>query len=119
MQSRSRRNAITEAVALTLVTGATRGTGRAIAGRRSTLRNVGSLVRRAHSGRGAIEATTYDVVPGQIYDTNDILAEPHFPARHNIVEIADEDGGVIRMPRITPRIEGIETAVRHLGPARP
>jgi hypothetical protein len=53
-----------------------------------------------------------------IYDTSDILAEPHFAARHNIVEMADEVGSLIRMPSITPGIEGIETAVRHLGPAR-
>jgi crotonobetainyl-CoA:carnitine CoA-transferase CaiB-like acyl-CoA transferase len=65
-----------------------------------------------------IAATKHDVVLGPIYDTNDILAEPHFPARHNIVEMADDDGGVIRMPGITPRIEGVETAVRHLGPSR-
>jgi hypothetical protein len=32
--------------------------------------------------------------------------------------MADDEGGVIRMPGITPRIEGVETAVRHLGPSR-
>jgi NAD(P)-dependent dehydrogenase (short-subunit alcohol dehydrogenase family) len=37
MQSRLRRNAMTEAVALTLVTGATRGIGRAIADHLSAL----------------------------------------------------------------------------------
>jgi crotonobetainyl-CoA:carnitine CoA-transferase CaiB-like acyl-CoA transferase len=65
-----------------------------------------------------IEATKHDVVLGPIYDTNDILAEAHFPARHNIIEMADDDGGLIRMPAITPRIEGVETSVRRLGPSR-
>jgi crotonobetainyl-CoA:carnitine CoA-transferase CaiB-like acyl-CoA transferase len=75
------------------------------------------MVRRARR-EAQIEATKHDVVLGPIYDTNDILAESHFPARRNIAAMADEDGAMIRMPSITPRIEGIETAVRHLGPAR-
>jgi crotonobetainyl-CoA:carnitine CoA-transferase CaiB-like acyl-CoA transferase len=58
-----------------------------------------------------------DVVIGPIMDAGDIMAHPQVASRSNVVRIPLDDGSSLAMPGIFPRIEGIETEIRHAGPA--
>jgi crotonobetainyl-CoA:carnitine CoA-transferase CaiB-like acyl-CoA transferase len=62
-------------------------------------------------------AQTHDVVIGPVFDTSDVLNDPHFAARNNIVEVRDKDGTSLPMPNIVPRISGVETSIRRAGPS--
>lgn len=62
------------------------------------------------------DAAKADVVLGQIYDTDDILNDPHVKARGNVVRVSD-GGQTVSMPAVTPRVIGWEASVRTLGPS--
>jgi crotonobetainyl-CoA:carnitine CoA-transferase CaiB-like acyl-CoA transferase len=57
----------------------------------------------------------HDVVVGPIFDTADLLADPHVRERQNIV-LWDDGGEQTLMPAIIPRIVGRPVRIRHLGP---
>jgi crotonobetainyl-CoA:carnitine CoA-transferase CaiB-like acyl-CoA transferase len=56
-----------------------------------------------------------DVIAGPIYDIQDIMKDPHFKAREDIIEVEDPDLGVIRMPGVMPKFSRTPGAVRHAG----
>jgi crotonobetainyl-CoA:carnitine CoA-transferase CaiB-like acyl-CoA transferase len=62
-------------------------------------------------------AAEHDVVIGPIYDVRDMLEDPHFRARQDIVEVS---GGAapapIPMPAVLPPIPGVESRIRRAGP---
>ena len=61
-------------------------------------------------------AQTYDVVIGPVFGASDVLNDQHFAARNNVVEVGD-NGKSLPMPNIVPRISGVETSIRHVGPS--
>lgn len=56
-----------------------------------------------------------DVVAGPVYDITRIFADPHYHARDDLVSVADEDLGVVRMQGITPKFSRTPGAIRHPG----
>jgi succinyl-CoA--D-citramalate CoA-transferase len=44
-----------------------------------------------------------DVVAGKIYTIQDIFADVHYRARHDIIEVPDHDFGLLKMPGVFPR----------------
>jgi succinyl-CoA--D-citramalate CoA-transferase len=54
---------------------------------------------------------------GGIYTARDIVDDPHYEARDNLVNIADEELGEVVMPGIVPRLENTPGKVRFAGPA--
>jgi crotonobetainyl-CoA:carnitine CoA-transferase CaiB-like acyl-CoA transferase len=56
-------------------------------------------------------AAAHDVVLGPIYTTDDVLADEQIAARGNIVAV---DG--VAMPSVTPRLSGMESVIRRVGP---
>jgi len=51
-----------------------------------------------------------------IYDTAQIVADPHYRARRSIVAIPDEDLGEVVMQNITPRLSRTPGRIRSTGP---
>ncbi len=58
-----------------------------------------------------------DVVAGPVLDIRDIVADPQYAARQNIVSVPDEDFGAVRMQGVVPRFERTPGEVRHAGRA--
>jgi len=56
-------------------------------------------------------------VVAPIYDVADVLADPHFCARGVTVEVADSEGGSVRMPGLPFRLSATPGRIRHAGPA--
>lgn len=56
-----------------------------------------------------------DVVAGPIVDIRDIVSDPHYAARGNIVSVPDEDFGEVRMQNVSPRFVETPGEVRHSG----
>ena len=54
---------------------------------------------------------------GGIYTAADIVADPHYAARSNIVRVADGEHGEVTMPGVVPRLEGTPGRITHAGPA--
>jgi crotonobetainyl-CoA:carnitine CoA-transferase CaiB-like acyl-CoA transferase len=61
-------------------------------------------------------AQTHDVVVGPVLDPDSILANEHIRERANIITTRASDGTSVHMPNIVPRISGIVTAIRNMGP---
>jgi crotonobetainyl-CoA:carnitine CoA-transferase CaiB-like acyl-CoA transferase len=59
-----------------------------------------------------------DVIAGPIYDIRDIMSDPHFKARQDIIEIEDPDLGTIKMPGVMPKFSRTPGSVRHPGKSR-
>ena len=57
-----------------------------------------------------------DVVIGPIMDAGDLMADAQVQARENVIRVPTDDG-VLAMPGIIPRIDGMTAAIRHAGPA--
>jgi len=55
------------------------------------------------------------VVAGPVLDIRDIVADPHYQARQNIVDVPDHDFGSVRMQGVVPRFYDTPGAVRHSG----
>lgn len=55
------------------------------------------------------------VVAGPVLDIRDIVADPHYQARQNIVDVPDHDFGSVRMQGVVPRFYDTPGAVRHTG----
>ncbi|MFQ5757053.1 MAG: CaiB/BaiF CoA transferase family protein [Acidiferrobacterales bacterium] len=58
-----------------------------------------------------------NVVAGPVLNIRDILNDPHYQARDDIVEVADPDFGAVRMQGVVPRFLRTPGAVRHPGGA--
>jgi crotonobetainyl-CoA:carnitine CoA-transferase CaiB-like acyl-CoA transferase len=57
------------------------------------------------------------VVAGPVLDIRDIVRDPQYIARQNIVPVADDDFGSVRMQGVVPRFIGTPGEVRHSGRA--
>ncbi len=58
-----------------------------------------------------------DVVAGPVLDIADIVNDPHYQARENIVPVPDDDFGQVRMQGVVPKFGSTPGAVRHAGRA--
>lgn len=80
-----------------------------------------ALIARWFEQRGAAEIMALfelaDVVAGPVLDVRDIFADPHYAARGNIVQAADDDFGAVRMQGVVPRFLDTPGEVRHAGRA--
>ena len=56
-----------------------------------------------------------EVVAGPVLDIRDIVNDPQYIARHNIVSVPDNDFGSVRMQGVVPRFVGTPGDVRHSG----
>jgi len=56
-----------------------------------------------------------DVVAGPVLDIRDIVADPQYVARQNIISVPDDDFGSVRMQGVVPRFVGTPGEVRHSG----
>jgi crotonobetainyl-CoA:carnitine CoA-transferase CaiB-like acyl-CoA transferase len=55
-------------------------------------------------------------VVGPVYGAADIVADPHYQAREDIIEIDDAELGHTRMLGIVPKFSDTPGAVEHAGP---
>ena len=55
------------------------------------------------------------VVAGPVLDIRDIVGDPHYQARGNIVSVPDEDFGAVRMQGVVPRFGRTPGGVAHAG----
>ena len=55
-------------------------------------------------------------VVGPVYDSADIVADPHFQDRDDIVEIEDPELGHTRMLGLVPKFSATPGELRHMGP---
>lgn len=58
-----------------------------------------------------------EVVAGPVLDISDIVRDPHYQARNNIVSVRDDDFGEVRMQGVVPRFQETPGEVRHSGRA--
>jgi crotonobetainyl-CoA:carnitine CoA-transferase CaiB-like acyl-CoA transferase len=58
-----------------------------------------------------------EVVAGPVLDISDIVRDPHYQARQNIVAVRDDDFGEVRMQGVVPRFLETPGEVRHSGRA--
>lgn len=58
-----------------------------------------------------------EVVAGPVLDISDIVRDPHYQARDNIVSVRDDDFGEVRMQGVVPRFLDTPGEVRHAGRA--
>jgi succinyl-CoA--D-citramalate CoA-transferase len=56
-----------------------------------------------------------EVVAGPVLDIGDIVKDPHYLARQNIVSVQDDDFGSVRMQGVTPKFKDTPGEVRHAG----
>jgi len=56
-----------------------------------------------------------EVVAGPVLDIRDIVEDPQYIARQNIVSVPDDDFGSVRMQGVVPRFVGTPGEVRHSG----
>jgi crotonobetainyl-CoA:carnitine CoA-transferase CaiB-like acyl-CoA transferase len=58
-----------------------------------------------------------DVVAGPVLDIRDIISDPHYLARQDIVAVEDDDFGSVQMQGVVPKFSDTPGAVRHAGRA--
>jgi len=56
-----------------------------------------------------------DVVAGPVLNIGDIVKDPQYAARENIVSVPDVDFGAVRMQGVTPKFSETPGKVRHAG----
>jgi crotonobetainyl-CoA:carnitine CoA-transferase CaiB-like acyl-CoA transferase len=56
-----------------------------------------------------------EVVAGPVLNIGDIVKDPHYLARQNIVSVQDDDFGSVRMQGVTPKFKDTPGEVRHAG----
>lgn len=56
-----------------------------------------------------------EVVAGPVLDIRDIVKDPQYLARQNIVPVPDDDFGSVRMQNVVPRFSATPGEVRHSG----
>jgi crotonobetainyl-CoA:carnitine CoA-transferase CaiB-like acyl-CoA transferase len=57
------------------------------------------------------------VPAGKVFTAKDMVEDPHYAARENIVEVEDSDIGPFPMQNVVPRLSGTPGKVRWTGPA--
>jgi crotonobetainyl-CoA:carnitine CoA-transferase CaiB-like acyl-CoA transferase len=58
-----------------------------------------------------------EVVAGPVLNIGDIIKDPHYIARENIVSVKDDDFGSVRMQGVVPKFQETPGEVRHSGRA--
>jgi len=61
------------------------------------------------------EMTAADAVHSPVYSAEDIMADPHYQARGDLVTLPDDDLGPITMQGIVPKFPGRDHTIRHPG----
>jgi formyl-CoA transferase len=93
-----------------------------VAARAESVHEIYSLLDAwvgAHSLAEVLEAAAAsDVVIGPIYETSDILANPHITARGNLIEIETRDGQSMTMPQAVPRLSTHPLPQHRAAPAK-
>jgi crotonobetainyl-CoA:carnitine CoA-transferase CaiB-like acyl-CoA transferase len=56
-----------------------------------------------------------NVVAGPVFDIRDIVTDPHYQAREDIVDVPDVDFGSVRMQGVVPKFSETPGEVRHAG----
>jgi formyl-CoA transferase len=50
-----------------------------------------------------------------VYETDEILNDPHYQARQSVIQVSDEDLGQVRMQNTVPRLSRTPGTIRHTG----
>jgi crotonobetainyl-CoA:carnitine CoA-transferase CaiB-like acyl-CoA transferase len=66
----------------------------------------------------AADLRAADAVHSPVYSAADIMQDPHFQAREDVIRVADEELGPIAMQGIVPKFPGREHTVKHAGRRR-
>ncbi len=72
-------------------------------------------------GQRSLDESLAQLVPaggvvGPVYDSAQIVADPHYREREDVVEVADPEIGTTLMPGIVPKFSDTPGAVEHAGP---
>ena len=72
-------------------------------------------------GRRSLTESLAQLVPaggvvGPVYDSAQIVADPHYQERQDVIEVDDPELGQTRMPGIVPKFSDTPGAVEHAGP---
>jgi crotonobetainyl-CoA:carnitine CoA-transferase CaiB-like acyl-CoA transferase len=78
-------------------------------------RLVAGWFRRQTLDEAMAKLEAGDVVAGPVYDIRDIIHDPHYTAREDIVAVHDDALGLIRMPGVMPKFSRTPGSVRHAG----
>ena len=54
---------------------------------------------------------------GPVYGIDEIFEDPHYAARHNIVEVEDGRAGTVSIPNVVPQLSATPGGIKWLGPA--
>jgi len=77
------------------------------------------IVANWFRGQTLIEAMAQlegaDAIAGPLYDIRDIVKDPHYLAREDIVEVTDDDLGTVRMHGVIPKFSRTPGAIRRSG----
>ena len=79
-------------------------------------RIVGEWVRTLTLEAVQARLDAYGVPATKVYATSDIVADPHYAAREQIVEVPSEQHGTLPQPGIVPRLSKTPGRVRHRAP---
>ncbi len=86
--------------------------------RQGELDNMISEWTREHTGDEVIEAMREAGVPaGKVFTAEDMMEDPHYAARENIIEAEDPEIGPVPMQNVIPRLTRTPGEVRWTGPA--
>src|SRR3712207_4152305 len=73
---------------------------------------------KEHDGDEILEKMREAGVPaGKVFTAEDMVEDPHYAARENIVEVEDTDIGPVPMQNVVPRLSGTPGKIRWTGPA--
>jgi succinyl-CoA--D-citramalate CoA-transferase len=73
---------------------------------------------REHTGEEVLEAMREAGVPAsKVYTAEDMMNDPHYAARENIVNPEDPEIGPVPMQNVVPRLSETPGEIRHTGPA--
>lgn len=59
-----------------------------------------------------------DAIAGPVYDVREIVEDPQYLARGDIIDVADDDFGTVRMHGVIPKFSRTPGVVRHSGRAK-
>ena len=72
---------------------------------------------RERTGNGVIEAMKEAGVPaGKVFTAKDMVEDPHYAARENVVEVEDPKIGPVPMQNVVPRLTETPGEIRWTGP---
>jgi crotonobetainyl-CoA:carnitine CoA-transferase CaiB-like acyl-CoA transferase len=76
---------------------------------------IADWFRQRDSGEIMLLFEKADVVAGPVLDISDIVKDPHYLARENIISVPDDDFGSVRMQGVVPKFGQTPGSVRHAG----